>query len=75
MPIVKDFDLNFNSRVIIWEITELETQLISMLKLSKKENPPKELRIFIPPKVRLSPFLRGCTSYPIPDLIIKHLFC
>ena len=38
MPIVKDFDLNFNSRVIIWEITELETQLISMLKLSKKEN-------------------------------------
>jgi len=38
MPIVKDFDLNFNSRVIIWEITELETQLISMLKLSKKDN-------------------------------------
>ena len=37
MPIVKDFDLNFNSRVIIWEITELETQLISMLKLSKKD--------------------------------------
>ena len=37
MPIVKDFDLNFNSRVIIWEITELETQLISMLKLSKKK--------------------------------------
>ena len=37
MPIIKDFDLNFNSRVIIWEITELETQLISMLKLSKKD--------------------------------------
>ena len=37
MPIVKDFDLNFNSRVIIWEITELETQLISMLKFSKKD--------------------------------------
>ena len=37
MPIVKDFDLNFNSRVIIWEITELETQLISMLKFQKRK--------------------------------------
>ena len=40
MPIIKDFKLDFSTRVLIWEITEIESELKSGItfsdELSKK---------------------------------------
>ena len=34
MPIIKDFKLDFSTRVLIWEITELESELKSGITFS-----------------------------------------